>query len=805
MRTWLGCAATGWALVGPAALAERAVPARPVADAVVPAEGDVGPSAIAPALAPAEIAGAADLVGLAGESAWVIDAELVGSSLVAPEGLRVLVTEYRFRVLEWVRGGGDAPAVTVREIGGLEGHGGGMVSHDSHHLEVGGRYLLFGRHGADELLVPFRAVLQVLDDGDVVATPGGGVYFERADGGLEIRPVEGVRSALYLPDAGHGAHAPGHAGCPTHASEPIPPQEPMRGEEDQAPVKVETVLELLRPADAGDVVRLGPTPAGLDAFDVERWNYCGWIDRSNNYFALMPDDDHWSWFLSSMGELNYLVEDNPSGPDWLVGYFLSGGNPIRDRAPVAGNGDNNTAVPSSATLTAGGYPTWAAMNNANGVCFTWFSGDGCTRIVETDVFVNPSIGADEPQFRKTMTHELGHALALGHEDRTVALMVSGTWRIPPNYSSNYYSRMDDCVGVRAMLNGSNGIVPNTWVIEDWADAATWSQTHPNWGTSADVQPHVTQLSTYNATQGETIQIEKMHVENRGTLPISDLDLKIYFSTNTIISASDHLVWSGGWSTFGAENAWWNGTLNITIPMSVPPGTYYIGWQLTTPTSEPVSTANNTAIMVRDFFGSYAPRQITVAPAPPPNDRCIDASPVSIGTYVGTTIGADSDGTGTCGASGSSPDVWYRYTAACDGTVEITTCGSDFDTVLSAWTGCRGIEMICNDDALSGACSGTPQSRIVMDVQQGVSYRIRVSGFSGASGDFQLNIAACVPSTCEGDVNGDGATNTFDFGDLADHFGAGPGATREMGDLNGDGWVNTFDFGILADDFGCVPN
>jgi hypothetical protein len=57
-------------------------------------------------------------------------------------------------------------------------------------------------------------------------------------------------------------------------------------------------------------------------------------------------------------------------------------------------------------------------------------------------------------------------------------------------------------------------------------------------------------------------------------------------------------------------------------------------------------------------------------------------------------------------------------------------------------------------------------------------------------------------TCAGDVNGDGTTDVFDFAQLADGFGAGPGATREQGDLTGDGFVDVFDFAELAEDFGC---
>jgi hypothetical protein len=58
--------------------------------------------------------------------------------------------------------------------------------------------------------------------------------------------------------------------------------------------------------------------------------------------------------------------------------------------------------------------------------------------------------------------------------------------------------------------------------------------------------------------------------------------------------------------------------------------------------------------------------------------------------------------------------------------------------------------------------------------------------------------------CVGDTTGDGVTDVFDFADLADNFGAGPGATRAMGDVNHNGFVDVFDFADLADDFGCVP-
>jgi hypothetical protein len=60
-----------------------------------------------------------------------------------------------------------------------------------------------------------------------------------------------------------------------------------------------------------------------------------------------------------------------------------------------------------------------------------------------------------------------------------------------------------------------------------------------------------------------------------------------------------------------------------------------------------------------------------------------------------------------------------------------------------------------------------------------------------------------PTSCAGDVNGDGATNASDFTILAGAFGTSV-TVGTNGDLNGDGLVNAADFVILAGDFGCVP-
>jgi hypothetical protein len=125
-------------------------------------------------------------------------------------------------------------------------------------------------------------------------------------------------------------------------------------------------------------------------------------------------------------------------------------------------------------------------------------------------------------------------------------------------------------------------------------------------------------------------------------------------------------------------------------------------------------------------------------AQPANNLCANAILVTDGTVAGTTVGATNDGTGSCGASGSSPDVWYRYVAPVDGMLTASTCdGATWDTVLSIWNGCpgSGSEISCVDDSCAF------QTVVTASIDEGETYYIRVAGFSGATGAFTLTVAS----------------------------------------------------------------
>lgn len=81
--------------------------------------------------------------------------------------------------------------------------------------------------------------------------------------------------------------------------------------------------------------------------------------------------------------------------------------------------------------------------------------------------------------------------------------------------------------------------------------------------------------------------------------------------------------------------------------------------------------------------------------------------------------------------------------------------------------------------------------------------VRATNSAGTTtGLFFLGVTI-PPPTCDGDITGDGRTNTSDFSILAGNFGKTV-TPFTNGDVSGDGIVDSIDFNILAGDWGCGP-
>ena len=171
------------------------------------------------------------------------------------------------------------------------------------------------------------------------------------------------------------------------------------------------------------------------------------------------------------------------------------------------------------------------------------------------------------------------------------------------------------------------------------------------------------------------------------------------------------------------------------------------------------------------------------------DECADCSPVQDGTTGGTTL----DNTGSvddtsCGIN-DLVDEWLCYTASCTGVAKATTCnpGTEIDTTLAVFDACGGTELACNDDTVGApaACDLNGlnhKSSVSWAVSAGATYYVRVAGYGGATGDYELTITCNAPlgpdCGCATDPAGEGfcsrnwACGTTTACLLDSHCGAG---------------------------------
>jgi hypothetical protein len=81
-------------------------------------------------------------------------------------------------------------------------------------------------------------------------------------------------------------------------------------------------------------------------------------------------------------------------------------------------------------------------------------------------------------------------------------------------------------------------------------------------------------------------------------------------------------------------------------------------------------------------------------------------------------------------------VWWEWVASASGLVEISTAGSNFDTLLGVYSGTSvsGLTAVASNDDYGM----TYQSRVSFNAQQGVSYKIAVDGWVTSAGNVTIS-------------------------------------------------------------------
>jgi subtilisin-like proprotein convertase family protein len=122
-------------------------------------------------------------------------------------------------------------------------------------------------------------------------------------------------------------------------------------------------------------------------------------------------------------------------------------------------------------------------------------------------------------------------------------------------------------------------------------------------------------------------------------------------------------------------------------------------------------------------------------------ECTTALTAITGNNAGSTIGdGGTDDESSCPVNDFISE-WWCWTADCDGTATASTCNqAAYDTTLAVFDGCGGTEIVCLDDA--PGCAGF-STTVSWAATAGTEYKIRVSGYNGASGTYTLTLS------CEG--------------------------------------------------------
>lgn len=401
----------------------------------------------------------------------------------------------------------------------------------------------------------------------------------------------------------------------------------------------------------------------------------------------------------------------------------------------------------------GGYPSNQDLINIYGqgwgssiaVTWTFWTGCECCTLTQADVFFNPAFTwwqnlsdtLDQPGrvlYPPTVDHELGHSWGMQRGSCTEDYSYS---QISVMHAY-YYNIIEDGNGIhhpeaysiRRLYSNQTPIINRKDVgVESYYASGSLINSTPDW-------------SFYYT--GDPITINNVTVENNSNTATGGVRIRFFLSTDNIISTGDYQMGSyWEWSSFSTE-AYNTSSYSMTVP-NVPAGQYYVGMIVSTD----FGAYNGDDLGYNN--ATYLKNTITVALPAPNNDSCFNAIPIGLGTVFGTTGGASTDGSASCGSG--TPDVWYSFVAPCSGTLAVNSCGSGYDTIVSLHSGCPGSagnELGCDDD-----CDGVPcvayDSCFTASVVAGNTYLIRVSGWNGQTGDFAVNLSYAPPSndSCSG--------------------------------------------------------
>ena len=121
---------------------------------------------------------------------------------------------------------------------------------------------------------------------------------------------------------------------------------------------------------------------------------------------------------------------------------------------------------------------------------------------------------------------------------------------------------------------------------------------------------------------------------------------------------------------------------------------------------------------------------------PVNDLCNDAF-VLVSSYVGTTQDATLDNPQICVFQPDSPNAWFKFNSGAFTLASLSLCSpvTNFDTMLYLYEGtCAASNCVF---ACDNFCGSSSEIQIILN--RNTDYLVSVSGFNGATGDFEITL------------------------------------------------------------------
>lgn len=253
----------------------------------------------------------------------------------------------------------------------------------------------------------------------------------------------------------------------------------------------------------------------------------------------------------------------------------------------------------------------------------------------------------------------------------------------------------------------------------------------------------------------------------GSLPATSLTFSTTGTTDVADLASARLLYLGSSTTFdyattpqfGSPVANPNGTMTFTGSQALLPGNNYFLLVYTASSSASVGNVMDATFESVTVDGvARTPSPTTLTGSLPiitraANDNLARATVIWSGSFTGTGTNVNGSAESgetlpTCGngSTASAASSWWSYTPETSGTVTISTAGSNFDTVLSLWTG-TGFPLMqvtngCNDDNPAGGAQSILSN---LPVTGGTTYYIRVAGYNNATGSISLALTGPAPT------------------------------------------------------------